>query len=243
MQTELFLIALFSGSLGAFGGFLLAKELLPDINDTISTLYNSPVDSEIDLSLSWFLVSILIASLGTLLACSRAILKIDNFKPVEFTNDGKTRLEKKVPYIYFYSAFIFTCAFYYLSISSNIKIANFLFLGSTIVIGCVILTLFIKLFLFFTAKKLPKRFALCFWLLRDTEKFGTLLFAGYIAFFLALSINVGVHGMVTSFKSTFVEWLENRIFADYYINIANELQLNKIKAVLKKYDGEQFIQL
>ena len=43
--------------------------------------------------------------------------------------------------------------------------------------------------------------------------------------------------MVTSFKSTFVDWLENRIFADYYINIANELQLNEIKAVLKKYDG------
>ena len=43
--------------------------------------------------------------------------------------------------------------------------------------------------------------------------------------------------MVTSFKSTFVDWLENRIFADYYINITNELQLNEIKAVLKKYDG------
>ena len=54
LAGELFLIALFSGSLGAFGGFLLAKELLPDINDTISTLYNSPVDGDIDLSLNWF---------------------------------------------------------------------------------------------------------------------------------------------------------------------------------------------
>ncbi len=44
--------------------------------------------------------------------------------------------------------------------------------------------------------------------------------------------------MVTSFKSTFVDWLENRIFADYYVNITNELQLNKIKGVLKKYEGE-----
>ena len=46
--------------------------------------------------------------------------------------------------------------------------------------------------------------------------------------------------MVTSFKSTFVEWLENRIFAEYYINIANEGQLNKIKDVVKKYDGETY---
>ena len=46
--------------------------------------------------------------------------------------------------------------------------------------------------------------------------------------------------MVTSFKSTFVEWLENRIFAEYYINIANERQLNKIQDVVKKYDGEVY---
>jgi putative ABC transport system permease protein len=133
-----------------------------------------------------------------------------------------------------------TFIFYYLSISSNIKIANFLFLGSVIVLGCILLPLVIKLFLFFIAKNLPERFALSFWLLRDTQKFGTLLFAGYIAFFLALSINVGVHGMVTSFKSTFIEWLENRIFAEYYINIANEGQLNKIKDVVKKYNGETY---
>ena len=90
------------------------------------------------------------------------------------------------------------------------------------------------------AKYLPRNYTLSFWLLRDTQKFGALLLAGYIAFFLALSINVGVHGMVTSFKSTFVEWLENRIFADYYINISNEMTLNKIEALVKKYDGETY---
>ncbi len=237
LAGELFLIALFSGSLGAFGGFLLAKELLPDINDTISTLYNSPVDGDIDLSFNWFFVSVFVAILGTLLACSRAILKIDNLKPLAFIKHSKIYTRKKYPIFIFAVLIIFTCASYYFSISSSIKIASFLFLGSTIVIGCVILPLFIKLFLLFATTKLPKRFALCSWILKDTEKFGTLLFAGFIAFFLALSINVGVHGMVTSFKSTFVDWLENRIFADYYINITNELQLNEIKTVLKKYDG------
>ena len=238
LAGELFFIALFSGSLGALSGFLLAKELLPDINETVSTLYNSPVDRVLDLSLSWFLVSVLIAILGTLLACSRAILKLDNLRPIEFINDGKIYARKKYPIFISTLLIIFTCASYYFSISSNIKIANFLFLGSTIVIGCALLPQFIKLSLLLAIKNLPKRFALCFWILRDTEKFGTLLFTGYIAFFLALSINVGVHGMVTSFKSTFIDWLENRIFADYYINITNELQLNEIKAVLKKYDGE-----
>ena len=54
LATELLLISLFSGSLGAFGGFLLARELLPDINNTVSNIYNSPVDGKIDLSFSWF---------------------------------------------------------------------------------------------------------------------------------------------------------------------------------------------
>ena len=240
LTIELFLIALFSGSLGAFGGFLLARELLPDINNTVSTLYNSPVDGKIDLSIHWFLLSVLISGLGTLLACSRAILRLDKLQPVKLIND-ETPLARTWHPMYISVIFIlFAPTFYYLSVSSNIKIFNFLFLGSIIVAGCAILPSIIKIFLFFAAKKLPERFALLFWLLRDTQKFGTLLFTGYIAFFLALSINVGVHGMVTSFKSTFVEWLENRIFADYYINIANEIKLNKIQAVVKKYDGEAY---
>ena len=240
LTMELFLIALFSGSIGAFGGFLLARELLPDINNTVSTLYNSPVDGKIHLSIRWFLLSVLISALGTLLACSRAILRLDKLKPVELANDGKTLPRTWHPMYISVIFALFTSAFYYLSVSSNIKIFNFLFLGSIIVAGCSILPSLIKLFLFFAAKKLPERFTLLFWLLRDTQKFGTLLFAGYIAFFLALSINVGVHGMVTSFKSTFVEWLENRIFADYYINIANEIKLNEIQAIVKKYNGEVY---
>ncbi len=240
LVTELLLISLFSGSLGAFGGFLLARELLPDINNTVSNIYNSPVDGKIDLSFSWFFFSVLIAVLGTLLACSRALLRLDNLRPVEPTSYKKFHSSERISIIFLAMLLPLTFTFYYLSITSDIKIANFLFLGSVIVVGCTLLPLLIKLFLFYTAKKLPERFVLSFWLLRDTQKFGTLLFAGYIAFFLALSINVGVHGMVTSFKSTFVEWLENRIFAEYYINIANERQLNKIQDVVKKYDGEVY---
>ncbi len=240
LATELLLISLFSGSLGAFGGYILARELLPDINNTVSNIYNSPIDGTIDLSISWFFYSVLIAGLGTLLASSRALLRLDSLRPVKPTNYKKFHSRKRLSIIVSAMLLPLTIISYYLSITTNIKIANFLFLGSVIVVGCTLLPLLIKLFLFFTAKKLPKRFALSFWLLRDTQKFGTLLFAGYIAFFLALSINVGVHGMVTSFKSTFVEWLENRIFAQYYINIANESQLNKIQNVVKKYDGEAY---
>ncbi len=240
LATELLLISLFSGSIGAFGGFLLARELLPDINNTISNIYNSPVDGKIDLSISWYFYSVLIAGLGTLFACSRALLRLDNLSPVEPTSYKKLYSRKRLSIIFYAILLPLTFTFYYLSITFNIKIANFLFLGSVIVIGCALLPLLIKLFLFFAAKKLPERFALSFWLLRDTQKFGTLLFAGYIAFFLALSINVGVHGMVTSFKSTFVEWLEDRIFAEYYINITNARQLNKIQSMVKKYDGEAY---
>ena len=183
LTIELFLIALFSGSIGAFGGFLLARELLPDINNTVSTLYNSPVEGQIHLSIRWFLLSVLISGLGTLLACSRAILRLDKLKPVELANDGKTLPRIWHPMYISVIFALFTSAFYYLSVSSNIKIFNFLFLGSIIVAGCAILPYLIRLFLFFAAKKLPERFTLLFWLLRDTQKFGTLLFAGYIAFF------------------------------------------------------------
>ncbi len=240
LSIELLLIALFSGSLGAFGGFLLARELLPDINNTISTLYNSPVDGKIDLSIRWFFYSVLIAGLGTLLACSKAIFKLDNLKPIEPKDIENNHWRKR--HSIFVSAILLLLIFifYFLTISSNIKIANFLFLGSIIVTGCFMLPFLIKLFVSFAARFLPRKYTLFFWLLRDTQKFGTLLIAGYIAFFLALSINVGVHGMVTSFKSTFVEWLENRIFADYYINITNKVTLNKIQAIVKKYDGELY---
>ena len=240
LTIELLIIALFSGSLGAFGGFLLARELLPDINNTISTLYNSPVDGQIVLSLSWFLYSVLIAGLGTLLACSKAILELDKLKPLESSDDKKIYLGKRRSMFVLAVLLLLICISYYFSIFSNNKVSSFLFLGSIIVVGCFLLPILIRLFLSFIAKYLPRKYTLCFWLLRDTQKFGTLLLAGYIAFFLALSINVGVHGMVTSFKSTFVEWLENRIFADYYINITDEVSLNEIEAIVKKYGGESY---
>ena len=240
LTIELLIIALFSGSLGAFGGFILAKALLPDINNTVSTLYNSPVDGRIDLSVSWFMYSILIAGLGTLIACSKAIFKLDNLKPIESTYHEKVYRRNKSPIFVLAFLLLLIYVFYYFSVSSNIKIANFLFLGSIIIVGCITLPLLIRLVLSFAASNLPKKYSLCFWLLRDTQKFGTLLIAGYIAFFLALSINVGVHGMVTSFKTTFVEWLDNRIFADYYINITNKIKLNEIQSLVEKYDGELY---
>ena len=240
LTIELLTIALFSGSLGAFGGFLLAQELLPDINNTVSTLYNSPVDGKIDLSISWFMYSILIAGLGTLIACSKAIFKLDNLKPIESTNGEKIYRQKKSPIFVSAMLLLLILLFYYFSVYSDIKFANFLFLGSIIIFGCITLPFLIKLFLSFAARNLPKKYSLCFWLLKDTQKFGTLLIAGYIAFFLALSINVGVHGMVTSFKATFVEWLDNRIFADYYINGVNKIKLTEIQALVEKYDGEVY---
>ncbi|MDC3076367.1 hypothetical protein OA328_03735 [Paracoccaceae bacterium] len=240
LTTELLIISLFSGSLGAFGGFLLARELLPDINNTISTLYNSPVDGRIVLTLRWFFYSVLIAGLGTLLACSKAIIKLDNLKPIETSNNKRIYWGKR--HSMFVSAIflLLVCVSYYFSVFSNNKIASFLFLGSIIVVGCFMVPFLIRLSLSFSAKNLPKKYTLSFWLLRDTQKFGTLLLAGYIAFFLALSINVGVHGMVTSFKSTIIEWLDNRIFADYYINITNKMRLNEVEAIVKKYDGELY---
>ena len=94
LVIELLLISLFSGSIGAFGGFLLALELLPDINNTVSNIYNSPVDGKIDLSINWYFYSVLIAGLGTLLACSRALLRLDNLRPVEPTNYKNSTREK-----------------------------------------------------------------------------------------------------------------------------------------------------
>ncbi len=185
LTIELLIIALFSGSIGAFGGFLIARELLPDINNTISTLYNSPVDGTIDLSISWFFYSVLIAGLGTLLACSKAILKLDNLKPIESPNNQRIYLGKRRSMFVSAILLLLICISCYFSIFSNNKIASFLFLGSTIVVGCFILPILIRLLLSFTIKNLPKKYTLSFWLLRDTQKFGTLLLAGYIAFFFS----------------------------------------------------------
>ena len=238
LLVELLLISIFSGSLGTFAGFFLARELLPDINSTISVIYNSPVESNIDLSIGWFLLSIIIAMLGTVLACFTAILKLDNIKPDGIRDDRKIFWDRKKTLLAGMFLILLIMAFYYLSISTDIKIVNFLFLGSIIILGSLTVPFLLRQALSFVATTLPKRYTLVYWLLKDTQRFGKLLYAAYIAFFLALSINIGVHGMVTSFKSTFISWLENRIFADYYINIANAKQLTEIEKIIKKYSGE-----
>ncbi len=238
LTIELLIISAVAGTLGTSAGYLLALKLLPDINSTVSTIYNSPIDKQIDLSIEWFFYSLLIAGIGTLLACLTAILKLDQLKPIVTGNQIPISFGKKYYKFIWLMLLIFTFIFYYLSVSTDIKIVNFLFLGSIILIGCGTVPFILRFVVSIVTINLPKKYALFYWLLKDTQKFGKLLYAGYIAFFLALSINIGVHGMVTSFKSTFVIWLENRIFADYYINIANEKKLNQIQEIIKKYDGE-----
>jgi putative ABC transport system permease protein len=53
-----------------------------------------------------------------------------------------------------------------------------------------------------------------------------------MALLLALAVNVGVSTMVESFSKTFTGWLNGRLAADVYLNAANDVQANDIRAWL-----------
>jgi len=235
---ELLIIAIIAGSFGTITGFFFAKHLLPGVNQTLTTLYDSPTKENLGFSLDWFFLSILIAMLGTLFASLTSLTKLRKVAPI---NTGKTSHENPLESVLRVSIIflpIITGCLYFVARDTNNLIFSFASLAFTILLGCVLLPYFM-LFIYYILKKFVSvNTPLYNWFLKDTNKYAKLIFSGYLAFFLALSINIGVHGMVMSFKSTFTHWLDKRIFADTYIQITNEENLGAIKRLAGKYQAE-----
>ncbi len=238
--VEILLIAVIAGSFGTLFGFLFAQNLLPGVNKTLSTLYNSPTSQNLSFSVDWFLLSISIAVLGTLTASFFSLSDLAKISPLDTGKIAQKRKARIPLNILTGSLILATGSLYFFAMTSNDLTLSFITLAFVILTGCTLLPYFLLMIFVCLKNLISSENPLYNWMLKDTNKYARLIFTAYLAFFLALSINIGVHGMVMSFKTTFVEWLEKRIFADIYIQITGEKNLSEVKRLVKSFGAESY---
>ena len=218
LTIELLVFALIAGAIGILIGYVIAAALLPDVAATLRGLYGASVEGTLTLSPLWWLSGIGIACAGTALAAISGLVRIARMPPLAparprawaVANDTTMRWQLAL------AVFCLIAAMGALTIGGGL-IGGFILLGGFLLASALVLPSVLALLL-----SLAQHFAkspLATWFWADTRQQLPGLSLALMALLLALSANIGVGTMVSSFRLTFTGWLDQRLVSDLYVTV------------------------
>jgi len=221
MLAELLLFAAFAGAVGLALGYLIAAALLPDVAATLSGLYGAEVSGSLQFRPVWALAGLAMTMAGTLIAGGQALWRIWQM-PILRTaqhrawamaahNDEKWRLITV--------AFLIILALAFLAFGSGL-IAGFASLAGFMLAAALVLPSLLGAILRFASKLAKSAKAQWFW--ADSRQQLPHLSLALMALLLALATNIGVTSMVSSFRVTFIGWLDQRLASELYVSLENQ---------------------
>ncbi len=233
MVLEILIIAIVSGILGIILSYLLASALLPDVAMTLNGLFGATLKSSLSIdSLFWF-TSLCITTSGAICSSAPVLWKsltlnpIDSAKKIVWYEKTKANLR----YQLIASSVVFSLMIYLFLFGSGI-IAAFLLLGSILVTTTLLLPLFLWYVLsIFLKYKFES--PLVRWFIADCKQQIGSISVSLMALLLALAINIGVGGMVESFRKTFNGWLDQRLASELYLKASNVNLSEKVQMLLR----------
>ncbi len=236
--TELLLIGSIGGILGSLLGYFLALLLLPDVSGTLRGVFGVPMKSSIVLPWSLWLINFIIVICGVLAASLSYQIKIHkaalisrNTHNVSVASSQKSaRLLSYIGILILLVGFIF---FYFFSQSLELAFSflGCFLIGFTLLLPMVLLNT-ITFLSFFTRSITAK------WFFSETKTQSHLLNIALMAIVLAFSINIGVSGMVNSFKDTFTSWLDQRLAAEIYLRVPSQKYSTNVLEFSEANGGE-----
>ena len=233
MLFEILLISFMSGVLGIILSYFLASALLPDVAITLNGIFGASIKNHLSMDKMFWFNSLIIATFGAVCASAPTLWKSLSLNPIESTKKinwyEKTRIN--LQYQLIATGIIIGLIIYLFKFGSGI-INAFLLLGATLISA----TLLLPLLLWFTLSVIIKydfKKPLLNWFFADCKQQINSLSVSLMALLIALSVNVGVGGMVESFKKTFIGWLDQRLVSELYIRTTNSNLSEEIKEILE----------
>jgi len=229
--VEMLSLALIAAAVGIFLGYVIAGLLLPDVAATLRGLYGAQISGTLELRAEWWLSGLLMSLLGTGAALAGRIWQIRRMpllasvRPRAWAMAGAGRVRW-------------------------LTIASVLFLGSAAVLGVVgsgLLAAFTLLafLLVGAALALPVLAGVVLglvqarttapvwnWFWADTRQQLPGLSLALMALLLAVSANIGVSTMVSSFRLTFTGFLDQRLAPELFIEVDSARQSTALEAYL-----------
>ncbi|RST85378.1 FtsX-like permease family protein [Aquibium carbonis] len=219
MVLELVVLATLAGAIGIVLGYLVAAVLLPDVAATIRGLYGADVAGTLQIRPAWWLSGLAMAIGGALVAAAGALWRLSRM-PILASAGGRAwavASGRGRPLQGAAAIGLFALAVL-LSLQGAGLVAGFGILACLFLGGALALPLCLALILKVGQSWSSGVLALWFW--ADSRQQLPGLSLALMALLLAMAANVGVSTMVSSFRLTFVGFLDQRLSAELYVDAA-----------------------
>ncbi|TCR96374.1 ABC transporter permease [Rhizobium sp. BK418] len=228
LMLELAAFALVSGLIGVVLGYVIASALMPGVAATLRGLYGASVGGSLSLRPQWWLAGMAIALGGTAIASAQSLWRVWRLPILAAAQPRAWARASAVGQIYqAVAAVLFLAlAVLLLWIGSGL-LSGFAVLGCLLLAAALAFPPLLAVAMKFAQAQAGDALHQWFW--ADTRQQLPGLSLALMALLLALSANIGVGTMVSSFRLTFIGWLDQRLAAELYVTARNEDQASRLR--------------
>jgi putative ABC transport system permease protein len=228
MALELAGLGLLAGLVGIALGYVVAAALLPDVAATLRGLYGADVSGQLTLRPTWWLSGLAIAMGGTAVASAGALWSLARMPLLAAAQPRAWAMAKGGTRLAVLSSSLLVVAAT-MALWGHGLLAGFAMLAALLVGGALALPPLLALALRRAEGRAKGVVAQWFW--ADTRQQLPGLSLSLMALLLAMTANVGVSTMVSSFRLTFVGFLDQRLASELYVSASDAAQAARITTV------------
>ncbi len=231
LVLELGIFAIVAGFAGVALGYVIAAALLPDVAATLRGLYGADVAGQLQLRATWWLSGLAMALAGTAIAAGAAFFKLLRMPMLSFNHPRAMSLgaQNAGKWLAFCAIVLFLAGVG-VAVFGNGLVAGFALLACLLIGAAFSLPWILAQCLFLAERRARAPLAQWFW--ADTRQQLPGLSMALMALLLAMAANVGVSTMVSSFRLTFVDYLDQRLVSDLYVNAKDIEQAEELMRFL-----------
>jgi putative ABC transport system permease protein len=227
IAVELMLMALVAGIIGVAMGYVIAGLLLPGVAATLNGLYGAEVAGTLQLRPNWWISGLAIALGGTGLAAAGALWQLSRMpllaaaqpRAMAMAAGRRAKVQGVLAAVLISGAIM-------LAFTAQGLVAGFAMLAALLVGAALGLPLILSACLALGANRAKGVIAQWFW--ADTRQQLPGLSLALMALLLAMAANVGVTTMVSSFRLTFVGFLDQRLASELYVNATDTAEAGAV---------------
>lgn len=216
LVLELGGLALLAGAIGMVGGYLVAGALLPDVAASLGGLYGARIPNSLSLGPGWWAAGLGISLAGALLAGGRILWRaatlplLATAQPEAWVSAARRSHRRGLVA----ACLLLVVMAAALAFGSTFA-AGFVALGALLLGAALALPALLEGLTRIGARR--ARGPVTQWLWADARQGLGGLALALTALFLALAVNFGVGTMVSSFRATFLVFLDQRLAAEVYV--------------------------
>jgi putative ABC transport system permease protein len=232
VMGELLVIALLSGVLGLILGYGIAAALLPNVAATLRGLYGASVDGGLVLRPAWAAAGLMMALAGTAIAGAQGVWRLYRLPLLAAPGvQAWSAAQGHGAQIAAGFGVALALAGVALHVALPGLIGGFALLGGLLLGAALALPLLLATVLTLLARLL--RGPVADWVWSDLRAQLPGLSLALMALLLALATNIGVGTMVSSFRTTFTGWLDQRLASELYVTARTTAQGDEIEQWLR----------